>query len=146
VRASAARALARRSRTSRRRAIGAAWLARCIGAGELEEGTMRTREQTRATTSVDRAWQLAENTTLRLPRGNQVTMVRVERGTVLVTQAGDRDDHVLEPGDALVLAGRGLAVAWAFTEATISVRVVPRSSRIGSWKRAPASSGSLRAA
>ena len=47
--------------------------------------------------------------------------MRVERGTVLVTQEGDLDDHVLERGDELVLSRSGLAVAWAFTEAALSI-------------------------
>ncbi|WP_242344655.1 DUF2917 domain-containing protein [Anaeromyxobacter terrae] len=68
------------------------------------------------------ARKLDEDAAMRLWRGGAATVVRVERGTVLVTQEGDLDDHVLEPGDELVLDGEGLAVAWAFTEAVISVR------------------------
>jgi hypothetical protein len=64
---------------------------------------------------------LPENTTLRLPDGTG-SIVRVERGTVLVTQEGDLDDHVLEPGDELVLSRTGLAVAWALTDAALSIR------------------------
>ena len=71
------------------------------------------------------AWQMAENATRRLPRGRRARIVRVERGTVLVTQEGDVEDHVLEAGDEIVLRARGLAVAWAFTQARISTwRVV----------------------
>jgi hypothetical protein len=65
-------------------------------------------------------WVLQENATLRLPAGDGV-VVRVERGTVLVTQEGDLDDHVLEPGDELVLSCSGRAVAWAFTGAALSI-------------------------
>ncbi|WP_242343002.1 ATP-binding protein [Anaeromyxobacter terrae] len=68
------------------------------------------------------SWDLAENATLKLPRRRVAVVVRAERGTVLVTRGGDREDHVLEPGDELVLPRGGLAVAWAFTAATISVR------------------------
>ncbi len=67
------------------------------------------------------AWELPENATLRLPAGSGLA-VRVERGTVLVTQEGDLDDHVLERGDELVLSRPGLAVAWAFADAALSVR------------------------
>ena len=67
-------------------------------------------------------WQLAENTTMRLPRGRRARIVRVESGTVLVTQEGDVEDHVLEAGDEIVLRARGLAVAWAFTHARLSTR------------------------
>ncbi len=68
------------------------------------------------------SWDLAENATLKLPRRRAAAVVRAERGTVLVTRGGDREDHVLEPGDELVLPRGGLAVAWAFTDATISLR------------------------
>jgi hypothetical protein len=68
------------------------------------------------------AWDLAENATMRLPGGRFATVVRIERGTVLVTQEGDLEDHVLEAGDELVLPPGGLAVAWAFTGASISLR------------------------
>jgi hypothetical protein len=81
-----------------------------------------------------RKWELAENATMRLPSGRVPTVVRVERGTVLVTQAGDLEDHVLESGDEIVLAVGGLAVAWAFTEATVSVSLA----LTGSRARAPA--------
>lgn len=69
-----------------------------------------------------RMWMLAENATMRLPGGRFAVVVRAERGMVLVTQEGDPEDHVLEPGDEIVLGVRGLAVAWALTEAAISVR------------------------
>ncbi len=65
-------------------------------------------------------WVLQGNATLRLPAGDGA-VVRVERGTVLVTQEGDLDDHVLEPGDELLLSRPGLAVAWAFTDAALSI-------------------------
>lgn len=68
------------------------------------------------------AWELAENATMRLPRGRFAVVVRAERGMVLITQEGDPEDHVLEPGDEIVLPVGGLAVAWALTEAAISVR------------------------
>jgi hypothetical protein len=68
-----------------------------------------------------RTWKLAGNATLRLPRTGKAMVVRVGRGTVLVTQEGDLEDHVLERGDELVLPCGGLAVVWAFTDAAISV-------------------------
>lgn len=69
-------------------------------------------------------WVLRENATLRLPDGDGA-VVRVERGIVLVTQEGDPEDHVLEPGDELVVSCLGRAVAWAFTDAAVSVRAAP---------------------
>ncbi len=67
-------------------------------------------------------WELAANGTMRLPRRRKATVVRAERGTVVVTRRGDLEDHVLEPGDELVLPRSGLAVAWALTDATLSTR------------------------
>jgi hypothetical protein len=64
---------------------------------------------------------LRNDDTLRLPQGVAAT-VRVERGTVLVTQAGDPEDHVLEPGAELHLPAGGVAVAWALADARIAVR------------------------
>ena len=89
-----------------------------------------------------RTWELAENATMRLPRGRVATVVRIERGTVLVTRAGDLEDHVLESGDEIVLPVGGLAVAWAFTEATISVSLA----LTGSRARPPAPVGASSAA
>ena len=66
------------------------------------------------------AWDLDANEAVSLPRGRAGTTVRVHRGSVVVTQEGDGEDHVLEPGDEIVLRRRGRAVAWALTEATIS--------------------------
>ena len=71
-------------------------------------------------TTIGKAWDLTENATLRLPAGIGI-VVRVECGTVLVTQEGDLDDHVLEKGDELVLSRPGLAVAWALTDAALSI-------------------------
>ncbi len=75
-------------------------------------------------------YELAENRAMRLPRRRTATVVRAERGTVVVTRRGDLEDHVLEPGDELVLPRSGLAVAWALTDATLStregLRVLPR--------------------
>jgi hypothetical protein len=45
----------------------------------------------------------------------------VEAGTVLVTREGDLDDHVLEPGDEILVRPGGLAVAWAFADARVVV-------------------------
>ncbi|WP_041448437.1 DUF2917 domain-containing protein [Anaeromyxobacter sp. Fw109-5] len=112
---------------------------------------MPNRKQASVTPSIGRAWHLDENSAMRLPRGDPALgdpalVVRVARGTVLVTQAGDLEDHLLEEGEAFVLAGRGLAVAWAFTDATISVHGLERSSNVpASTPRASASAGSLSA-
>jgi hypothetical protein len=56
-----------------------------------------------------------------LPLSRFATVVYAERGTVLVTQERDREDHVLEKGDILVLPAGRQVVAWALTDATVSV-------------------------
>lgn len=83
---------------------------------------MARRTDTGAIPSIGRVWELAEDETMRFPRRRFGMAVRVEYGTVLVTQEGDLEDHVLEPGDEVVLPVGGLAVAWALTDAAISVR------------------------
>ena len=75
---------------------------------------------TRRVTTFGTTCEVRENATLRMPAEIGL-VVRVERGTVLVTQEGDPEDHVLEPGDELVLTRPGLAVAWAFTDATLAI-------------------------
>ncbi|WP_242361759.1 DUF2917 domain-containing protein [Anaeromyxobacter sp. SG17] len=75
---------------------------------------------TTSRTTTSEMWELPENAALRLPAGIGI-VVRVERGTVLVTQESDLDDHVLEPGDEFMLSRPGLAVAWALSEAALSI-------------------------
>jgi hypothetical protein len=74
------------------------------------------------TTSDPTTWDLAENAAARVSRARTAVLVRVERGTVMVTREGDLEDHVLERGDELLLPAGRLAVAWAFTPARLSVR------------------------
>jgi hypothetical protein len=76
-------------------------------------------------TRMSETFRLRKDETLRLPHGVAV-IVRVERGTVLVTQEGDVEDHVLEQGDELLVPVGGLAVAWAFAQARVSVRAADR--------------------
>ncbi len=63
--------------------------------------------------------ELAANAVLRLPRRR---LVRVVAGQVVVTRAGDPEDHVLEAGAELDLAGYGRALAWALQPSRIEVR------------------------
>lgn len=72
-------------------------------------------------TRMGETFDLRRDETVRLPHGIAV-IVRVERGTVLVTQEGDLEDHVLEDGGELVVPAGGVAVAWAFTQARMSIR------------------------
>ncbi len=87
---------------------------KCGAAGELEAGRQAKPEVRR----------IPDNGTLALrPRGRRLSL-RGQRGTLLVTQEGDPLDHVLEPGDELCTAGRGLVVVWALSEGAISVSPV----------------------
>lgn len=68
-----------------------------------------------------RVMELPADRTLRLPPARGETVIRVERGTVVVTREGDGEDHVLGAGAELRLPGRGLAVAWALAESRVVV-------------------------
>ena len=65
---------------------------------------------------------LSRDATLRIPRRGGAAVIRVERGVVLVTRAGDLEDHVLERGMELRVSEPGLVVAWALEESTVRVR------------------------
>jgi hypothetical protein len=69
--------------------------------------------------SLVEAWNPQRNETRPLPIGRQGLRVRVDQGLVLVTQAGDPLDHVLEPGAELRLDGSGLVVAWALEPSSV---------------------------
>jgi hypothetical protein len=58
-------------------------------------------------------WQLGRDETIRLPLGRRPLVARLERGSVIVTQTGDPEDHVLGAGEEVRLARHGLTVAWA---------------------------------
>ena len=86
---------------------------------------MQTRTNSNRVPGAVEALVLADNAVVPLPRGRSAKIVRVESGTVLITQEGDFEDHLLVSGDEILLHTRGLAVAWAFTKAALSVRKVP---------------------
>jgi len=66
-------------------------------------------------------WRARQDETRRLLPGRRGITVRVEEGLLLVTQAGDPEDHVLGPGEELRLEGSGLGVAWAFRPSRVLV-------------------------
>ena len=68
-----------------------------------------------------RSWDLPLDGTVRVRPGRDGLVVRVERGTVLVTQSGDPEDHVLEAGAELRLPPGGLVAAWALAPARLAV-------------------------
>src|SRR5689334_9304244 len=82
---------------------------------------MMTRWMRAFGASAEGARELARDATLRLVPGRQGLVLRAGAGSLLVTQEGDPEDHVLAPGHELHLAGRGLVVAWALTPARLDV-------------------------
>jgi hypothetical protein len=68
-----------------------------------------------------RSWDLPKDATIRLRPGRNGVVVRADRGLVLVTQEGDRDDHVLEGGQELWLPSGGVVAAWALAAARLVV-------------------------
>ena len=73
-------------------------------------------------TGQEKVVELKRDATLALPRGGKGARVQVLRGAVLVTQAGDPEDHVLRTGELLTLPPGGLVVAWALEPSTVAVR------------------------
>lgn len=67
---------------------------------------------------------LRRDDTLSLDTRRDAVFVRCRRGTVLVTQEGDLEDHVLEPGDELTSARGGRLAVWALAEGDVTVRRV----------------------
>ncbi len=87
---------------------------------------------------VNRTWDLGKDETSHLPEVRGPVTIRVERGLVLVTREGDREDHVLRAGDALVLPPSGKVVAWALEPTRATVRdAQPRAPREGRYQPLP---------
>lgn len=68
--------------------------------------------------------ELSEDALLPLPRGRGLVL-RVESGEVVVTRAGDPEDHVLGAGASLDLGGYDRAVAWALRSSRLALRRIP---------------------
>lgn len=66
---------------------------------------------------------LHDNGTIRLQPRAQGLRLRAERGTFLVTQEGDPEDHVLSPAQELRTTRRGLVVVWALSDGAVEVEV-----------------------
>jgi hypothetical protein len=65
---------------------------------------------------------LRRDDTLSLDTRRAAVVVRCSRGTVLVTQEGDLQDHVLTPGDELQSGRGGRVAVWALEEGDVAVR------------------------
>lgn len=72
-------------------------------------------------TSRGGARRLAKDATLRLDPGPGGLVLRGIAGTVLATQSGDPEDHVVEAGGVVRLGGRGRVVVWALEAAAVTV-------------------------
>jgi Protein of unknown function (DUF2917) len=67
-------------------------------------------------------WRLAQDETLRLDPGKGGIVARAQCGTVVVTQTGDPEDHVLLAGEEMRIPRGGVVVAWALTPSVLAVR------------------------
>ncbi len=75
----------------------------------------------RSGSSLAESWMAAQDETRRLRQGAGGVEVRVQTGCLLVTREGDPEDHVLGPGDELLVTGPGLVVAWALEPSQITL-------------------------
>lgn len=66
--------------------------------------------------------ELPRDGTLRVRPGRHGVVLRADRGVVHVTQSGDLEDHLLEPGEEVLLPPGGLVVAFAYEAARLMVR------------------------
>ena len=64
---------------------------------------------------------MSKDELVRMTPGRSGVVFRVSRGSLLVTQAGDLQDHVLGTGEELRLSGPGMAVAWALEPTSLVV-------------------------
>ena len=64
---------------------------------------------------------LARATTFSVTPGRGGLSVTGVRGTVVVTQTGDLDDHVLGPGERFQGTPGGLVVIWALSDAEVAL-------------------------
>jgi hypothetical protein len=64
---------------------------------------------------------LHDNGTVRLLPRAEGLRLRAERGTFLVTQEGDPEDHVLRDRGEVRTGRRGLVVVWALSDGAFEV-------------------------
>jgi hypothetical protein len=63
---------------------------------------------------------MRRDTARRLRPGMRGLMLRCASGLLVVTQTGDRFDHVLRPGDVFRTGKRGRVVAWALSDSVFT--------------------------
>ena len=74
---------------------------------------------------VDGTLELQADATARVQPGRHGVTLRALCGTILVTQSGDLEDHVLERGMEHRFRGPGLVVAWALQPSRLGVAYAP---------------------
>jgi hypothetical protein len=74
---------------------------------------------------VDGTLELEADATVRVIPGRVGVTLRALCGTVLVTQGGHLEDHVLERGMEHQFRGPGLVVAWALRPSRLGVEFAP---------------------
>ena len=74
--------------------------------------------------------ELRDNATLKLVPDRGGLVIASRAGTFVVTQERDPEDHVLEAGAEVRMAGRGAVVVWALSDGAIVVE--PAS---GTWRQ-----------
>jgi hypothetical protein len=65
------------------------------------------------------AWELPHDATLKVEPSRGGLCVRALSGTLLVTQSGDPNDHVLTRGEVFRPARRGVVVVWALSAGAV---------------------------
>jgi hypothetical protein len=82
----------------------------------------RNRPWRKRDETLDRIQELGKDVTLQIPRGRAGMLVKVERGLVLVTREGDRQDHLIAGGSEVLIPTGGVTVAWALAPSRLRVR------------------------
>ena len=83
-------------------------------ASSFIEQVWRRRTEARVERA-SRSWRLRDDDTLLLRPGRHGLALQCHSGTLLVTQEGDRLDHVLGPRDQFQTAKRGSVAVWALS-------------------------------
>jgi hypothetical protein len=81
-----------------------------------------------------RSWRLRDGDTLLLRPGRHGLVLRCHSGTLLVTQEGDRLDHVLGPRDQFQTAERGSVAVWALSAGELGADALPVQTQV-EWNR-----------
>ncbi len=118
-----------RERVDARRSRGLSFALASRVSSWVEEVRRRRSEARVERTS--RSWRLCDDDTLLLRPGRHGLVLRCHSGSLLVTQEGDRLDHVLGPRDQFQTAERGRVVVWALSGGDLGAEPVPAAPESG---------------